>query len=878
MMVLVIACLARSASAALTDLPPPSERDYLLPPTEQAAASALVSAAVPDGTLVDYVSFSNGRHYSLRQFTGKHVAVLIGEADLNAYTAPRMPEAVDHLDRIYSHLAEVTGIEPAGSGPLPIAFVDLEPNVYGRGWLGAKGVELRTGLLSSTQDLALSTAVIHELCHNFDRFSDVIFYGNDPAHSWTNFLITFVQYYDREGFYRQAPDALLRSQSAWLLHYYLDAPDYSWEKCIRDNACGLDGRMGEITLPGLVERIAEIHGPEAVKRTLRFVTGARGARTFATDLQKNDLLIESLSQGAGSDLSCFFDDLRWPISPALRGSLATRLGANSRCLDSDGDGATPYQGDCMDTSAAVGPGATEVRNGTDDDCSRVVDDVLVTEKADFSDGASDEIGSFPFQVTGSISRRGDIDNLVFDLPSPASIEAEFDIGTAFELNGYAYLYGTDTSATADLAHPATIAVDDGQVHLSIRGTENGAIGTYRVSVHRAPEPYPLVVSTPPAQAGQNGFLLLASPPAPTTDRVRDSDDLKVRFWVEGLGWVGTVPVVGASPAFLDWHPPAGLDLSNRTYRVQFLDGEDPVSPASTARVLTDRASPGTCRPSNTNLCLQGGRFKVEVGWSDFQGSGGMASTATAKTNDSGLFWFYGQNNWEILVKVLDGCGQSGNGRFWVFAAASTTLEFALTVTDMQTGLVRQYTNPLAMPAATITDTEAFDTCNSSSASVSDPPGTLGSDTPDLGETTARWAADDDASAAAPAEPDVAAAAAACTRTATDLCLQGGRFRVRVNWEDFQGTGGAAGIASAGTPDSGLYYFYGPNNWEILVKVLDGCGANGNGHYWVFAAAATTLKFDLEVTDTVTGQARTYSNALGHPAETITDTLAFDACP
>ncbi len=125
----------------------------------------------------------------------------------------------------------------------------------------------------------------------------------------------------------------------------------------------------------------------------------------------------------------------------------------------------------------------------------------------------------------------------------------------------------------------------------------------------------------------------------------------------------------------------------------------------------------------------------------------------------------------------------------------------------------------------------------------------------------------------------AVASATCTPSDTNLCLQGGRFRVEVSWSDFVGNGGAAHTVPNATPDTGLFYFYGPNNWELLIKVLDACGSGGgrNDHFWVFGAAATTLEFTVTVTDTLTGESKDYSNALGNEASAITDTLAFDTC-
>ena len=124
-----------------------------------------------------------------------------------------------------------------------------------------------------------------------------------------------------------------------------------------------------------------------------------------------------------------------------------------------------------------------------------------------------------------------------------------------------------------------------------------------------------------------------------------------------------------------------------------------------------------------------------------------------------------------------------------------------------------------------------------------------------------------------------AAEAACSTTAKAHCLQGNRFRVEVQWSGFGSDGGSARTVAGGTADSGLFYFFGPNNWELMVKVLDACGtANGaNNRFWVFAAAATTLHYTLKVTDTQTGAIRQYSNPLGQSSPAITDTNAFATC-
>ena len=93
--------------------------------------------------------------------------------------------------------------------------------------------------------------------------------------------------------------------------------------------------------------------------------------------------------------------------------------------------------------------------------------------------------------------------------------------------------------------------------------------------------------------------------------------------------------------------------------------------------------------------------------------------------------------------------------------------------------------------------------------------------------------------------------------------------------DYAGTRGA-GQAVTETDDSGLFWFFNADNLEMLVKVLDGCAING--HYWVFAAAATDVEYELTVRDAVTGQSRTWHSPLGIASPAITDAGALAVCP
>jgi hypothetical protein len=125
--------------------------------------------------------------------------------------------------------------------------------------------------------------------------------------------------------------------------------------------------------------------------------------------------------------------------------------------------------------------------------------------------------------------------------------------------------------------------------------------------------------------------------------------------------------------------------------------------------FTDAGSAGChTAPNAASLSLHQGRFRAEVTWRDFDGNAGPGRAGAPAADGSGLFWFFSPQNWELLVKVIDGC--SLNHRFWVFAAATTNVGYTLTVTDTRTGRTARYENPLGRRSPAVTDTSAFDTC------------------------------------------------------------------------------------------------------------------------------------------------------------------------
>ena len=117
--------------------------------------------------------------------------------------------------------------------------------------------------------------------------------------------------------------------------------------------------------------------------------------------------------------------------------------------------------------------------------------------------------------------------------------------------------------------------------------------------------------------------------------------------------------------------------------------------------------PGPCVPDSTTLCLNGGRFAVQVSFGTNAGQTGLGQ-AVPLTSDSGYFWFFNAANIELVVKVLQAC--SFNQHYWVFAGGLTNVEVVMTVTDTGTGEQKIYANPLGMAIPPVQDTRAFATC------------------------------------------------------------------------------------------------------------------------------------------------------------------------
>ena len=294
--------------------------------------------------------------------------------------------------------------------------------------------------------------------------------------------------------------------------------------------------------------------------------------------------------------------------------------------------------------------------------------------------------------------------------------------------------------------------------------------------------------------------------------------------------------------------------------------------ATRSGVWVTGADTSPCVADEVTLCLAGGRFEVHVDWQDFQGGFGPGH-AVPLTGDTGAFWFFRDTNVELAVKVLD--GRFVNGFWWVFYGSLSNVPFNLTVRNTENCDQRVYPNA-PRTFASRGDTRgfpapvpAFGAGAGAVRGVAGPPagaaaGPLGAgaSAESLGTGRAAGSPGGELLALLPAEPPPGTATAAgtsggsCLPSDTALCLGGGRFRVEVEWEDFQG-GSGAGHTHPLTGDTGAFWFFRESNLELFVKVLDGRAVNDR--WWVFYGSLSNVPFSLRVTDTVTGAPRIYEN-------------------
>jgi hypothetical protein len=97
----------------------------------------------------------------------------------------------------------------------------------------------------------------------------------------------------------------------------------------------------------------------------------------------------------------------------------------------------------------------------------------------------------------------------------------------------------------------------------------------------------------------------------------------------------------------------------------------------------------------------------------------------------------------------------------------------------------------------------------------------------------------------------------CVSGGRDLCLMNNRFRVRVDWRIPETDAFGRGVARRFriSNESGTFWFFDPDNIELVVKVLDGRPVNN--FFWVFHGGLSHIEYWVTVVDTVADTTRTF---------------------
>ncbi|HVS66852.1 MAG TPA: Calx-beta domain-containing protein [Thermoanaerobaculia bacterium] len=339
------------------------------------------------------------------------------------------------------------------------------------------------------------------------------------------------------------------------------------------------------------------------------------------------------------------------------------------------------------------------------------------------------------------------------------------------------------------------------------------------------------------------------------------------FTPQGEAQSGDVEVAESEAASTPQDPDVSIEDEDEVTVVFERRGPGNESEGIFSTVIDPTLVSGPCFGDATTLCVRAAdRFRILVEWQDFEGNSGEGQ-ALPLTDDTGYFWFFGPDNVEILIKVLDGCAI--NDRLWVFAGGLTNVEVNLRVDDVAAGITRSYFNSLGRSFEPIIDINAFDTCDASLPTPPGLPAALGDPLGNPSTAIEGWTSA--LSTGRPELREATATGAECAGGEQALCLRDGRFEATLLWESADSAGAATPVPL--TDESGTFWFFEPDNVEAVVKVLDACGING--HFWVFAAGITDLETDLQVLDTATSTSRQYTNERGTPFAPVLDTQAFE---
>ncbi|HVR30008.1 MAG TPA: S8 family serine peptidase [Thermoanaerobaculia bacterium] len=272
---------------------------------------------------------------------------------------------------------------------------------------------------------------------------------------------------------------------------------------------------------------------------------------------------------------------------------------------------------------------------------------------------------------------------------------------------------------------------------------------------------------------------------------------------------------------------------------------------------TTAAEPPTCIRDANTACLLDGRFRVTGAMKNFatppvtfvnqtmEFAGGRAESDQAV-----FFESFAAGNFEVGVKMVDGCAGFPPGHplhhYWLFFGGLTNARTDIAVEDTATGQIVTWTNPANQFPTSVADTRAFPCV--------DPGGPL-----------------------------------SCIRDDTTACLLGGRFEVTGAMQNFA-TPPVTFVTEvihfdqdrAETDSAVFFQSFDPGNFEVGVKMVDGCAGFPPGHplhhFWIFYGGLTNADTEVLAIDTSSGEADIWRNPPGALPTSEGRTRAFSCVP
>jgi hypothetical protein len=242
-------------------------------------------------------------------------------------------------------------------------------------------------------------------------------------------------------------------------------------------------------------------------------------------------------------------------------------------------------------------------------------------------------------------------------------------------------------------------IDDGPV---LRESDNQHYSAQRFSL-----PVESKCRINSVQTNFNGYIHLYrgsfNPANPLTNLLGGDDDDSTPG--QGLG-IGSS--VLKDPSDNADEPSMLLSAGNYVLVTSGFSAEDQGSFTTFIHCSNGQPVQGTCAFSGSSpvgqICLQN-RFAVRI-INVTNSQLGFGIPVRYGSEDSAFFWFFSDQNFEVVVKVLNACIL--NGRYWVFAAGLTDQGYRIEVRDtLPGGSTKAYTNTLGNRAPATTDTNAF---------------------------------------------------------------------------------------------------------------------------------------------------------------------------